>query len=261
AELQRGGAHYIAGEKMRAGKKDVEEALSRAGRFKTVADNLQAKEVVVGEGERRKRYIVVRNPAQQQRDRLERQRVLERLDEQLAALPEDADEHTKAVCKLVSHPTFGRYLRMTAKGRPKLDKAKVRAEERLDGKYLLLTSDDTLSSGDVAQGYKQLLEIERAWRCLKSELDIRPMYHRLDQRIRAHVLLCWLALLLIRVAEVRTGETWLTVRRSLDRIHRGEFRTPHGRVLQRTELRPNQRALFSACDVKPPAKYEAIEPV
>ncbi|RMF57761.1 MAG: IS1634 family transposase [Bacteroidetes bacterium] len=260
-ELQRGGAHYIAGEKMRAGKKGVEEALSRAGRFKVVAENLEVKEVVVGEGERRKRYVVVRNPAQLARDRAERQRLLKRLEEELAALPEDKQAHSKAVCRLVSHPTLGRYLRLDAKGRPVIHRAKVRAEERLDGKYLLLTSDDTLSTEDVALGYKQLLEIERAWRCMKSELDIRPMYHRLDQRIRAHVLLCWLALLLVRVVEVQTETTWAQVRRRLDRVHRGVFRTAAGRVVQRTELRPEHRALFRACGVEPPPKFEAIDAV
>jgi len=261
AELQRGGAHYIAGEKMRAGKKGVKEALSRAGRFKAVADNLEVKEVVVGEGERRKRYVVVRNPAQLARDRAERERLLKRIEEELASLPEGEEEHTKAVCRLVSHPTLGRYLRLSPKGRPAIHKAKVRAEERLDGKYLLLTSDDTLSTEDVALGYKQLFEIERAWRSMKSELDIRPMYHRMDQRIRAHVLLCWLALLLVRVIEVQTGETWASVRRNLGRVHRGEFQTPAGRVVQRTELRQEHLALFRACGVAPPPKFEAIEPV
>lgn len=258
-ELQKGGAHYIAGEKLRGGKKQAEEALSRQGRYRKVADNLEVKEVVVGEGEKRKRFVLVRNPAQLERDRAERERTLKRIEEALAELPEDKDEHGKAACKLVSHPTLGRYLRLDRRGRPVLDTKKVRTEERLDGKYLLLTSDDTLSTEEVALGYKQLLEVERAWRCLKSELDIRPMYHRLDARIRAHVLLCWLALLLVRVVEVKTGETWATVRRTLDRVHRGDFVGPLGRLVQLTELTQAQRALFKACGVKPPAKFEAIE--
>ncbi len=259
-ELRRGGAHYIAGEKMRAGKKDVEVALSRAGRFKKVADNLEVKEVVVGEGERRKRYVLVRNPRQIERDRVQRERTLARLEEELASLPEDAEEHTKAVCRLVVHPTLGRYLRKTKGGKLRIDRTKARAEQRLDGKYLLLTSDDSLSTEDVARGYKQLLEVERAWRTLKSELDLRPMYHRLDDRIRAHVLVCWLALLLVRVVEVRTSETWATVRRSLDRVHRGVFATQDGQVVQRTELDAKQRALFRACEVKPPPLIEVVEP-
>ena len=94
--------------------------------------------------------MVVRNPAQLARDRAERERLLKRIEEELASLPEGEEEHTKAVCRLVSHPTLGRYLRLSPKGRPAIHKAKVRAEERLDGKYLLLTSDDTLSTEDVA---------------------------------------------------------------------------------------------------------------
>ncbi len=260
-ELQRGGAHYIAGEKMRAGKEDVEVALSRAGRFRKVADNLEVKEVVVGDGERRKRYVLVRNPKQIERDRLLRERTLARLEQELASLPEDHQEHTKAVCRLVVHPTMGRYLRKTKSGKLRIDRGKAKAEAKLDGKYLLLTSDDTLSTEDVALSYKQLLEVERAWRTMKSDLDLRPMYHRLDDRIRAHVLLCWLALLLVRVVEVRTDETWATVCRSLNRIHRGVFATNDGRVVQRTELDAKQRALFRACDVAPPPLIESVEPV
>ena len=68
-ELRRGGAHYIAGQKMRSGEVDVEEALARPGRYQTVRDNLHVKQVVVGEGENRKRFVVVMNPAQAERDR------------------------------------------------------------------------------------------------------------------------------------------------------------------------------------------------
>jgi Transposase DDE domain len=95
------------------------------------------------------------------------------------------------------------------RSRPSLatSSATARREERLDGKFLLRTSDPTLSAEDVALGYKQLLEVERAWRDMKTTLDLRPVYHRREDRIRAHVLLCWLSLLLIRIAENATGET------------------------------------------------------
>ena len=61
---------------------------------------------------------------------------------------------------------------------------------------------------------------------MKSVLDLRPVYHRLEERIRAHVILCWLALLLIRVAENHTGQTWPAMRRELQRIHIGTFTGP-----------------------------------
>jgi len=257
--LQEGGAHYVAGEKMRAGRKEVEEALSRAGRFHTVRDNLEVKEVVVGKGECRKRYVLVRNPAQVAKDREDRERLLSRLEEKLAGLPSEGEEHSKEVCRLVAHPTMGRFLTKDKKGRLVIDRAKVKAEERLDGKYLIVTSDDTLSTEDVALGYKQRAEVERAWRDTKSELEIRPMYHRKTDRIRAHVLLCWLALLLIRVVEVKTGTTWPRVRQEMDRLHRGVFDGNDGQYVQRTAITQLQQRYLKAVKVPPPPLFEKIE--
>jgi hypothetical protein len=256
--LRAGGAHYIAGQKLRAGSKDNVEALARAGRFKKVADNLEVKEVVVGEGEARTRYVLVRNPAQRERDRYKREQLLARLEEDLAELPDGGEEHTQAVCRLLTHHTKKRYLRQDKKGRLHINRAAVRAEERLDGKYLLSTSDDSLSTEDVALGYKQLLEVERAWRSMKSELDLRPMHHRLEHRIRAHVLLCWLALLLVRVAEVRSEQPWSRIRAELHRIHRGVFRGKGGELVRRTELTDGQRSLFKRIGVDPPPLVSAI---
>jgi len=258
-ELRKGNAHYIAGEKMRAGRKEVEEALSRQGRYHTIRDNLEVKEIVVGEdGARRKRYVLVRNPAQVERDREDRTRLLKRLEEALAKLPVAGDEHSKAVCKLIAHPTMGRFLTKDKKGRPIIDRAKVKTEERLDGKYLIVTSDDTLTAEDVALGYKQLAEIERAWRDMKSGLDLRPMYHRKSDRIKAHVLLCWLALLLIRVVEVKTGQTWRRVHQEMDRLHRGVFEGKDGRFVQRTEITQLQHQFFKALGVPPPPRFEKV---
>ncbi|MGI8623591.1 MAG: IS1634 family transposase [Solirubrobacteraceae bacterium] len=103
---------------------------------------------------------------------------------------------------LRDHPALGRYLRQTTTGRLRIDRAKITAEARLDGKYLLSTSDPDLSAEDVALGYKNLLEAERGFRDLKTTLELRPVFHRLD---RAHILICWLALLLIRISERQTG--------------------------------------------------------
>lgn len=70
-------------------------------------------------------------------------------------------------------------------------------------------SDPKLSAEDIALGYKQLLEVERGWRDMKTHLEIHPVHHRAEHRIRAHVLICWLALLLIRVAETHDPtRTW-----------------------------------------------------
>ena len=258
--LQRAGGHYIAGEKMRSGKDTVEEALARAGRYKTVKDNLEVKEVIVGDGEKRVRYILVRNPKEAEKDRLKREKILARLKEELAAIGDlKGEPHTKACCQLIAHPTYGRYLKTDKKGQPYIDMTKVKAEEKLDGKYLLRTSDDTLSAEDVALGYKQLLEVEDAFRTMKQSLELRPVYHRLSDRIHAHVLLCWLGLLLIRVAETKMQDSWRNIRQTLERMHLGEFVGPEGRVLQRTETTPPQQHIFKALGIKEPPQIIAVE--
>ena len=136
--------------------------------------------------------------------------------------------------------------------------AQVKKEARLDGKYLLRTSDDTLSPEDVALGYKQLLEVEDAFRTLKSTLDLRPMYHRVSDRIRAHVLLCWLALLLVRVAENQVGDTWPRIRTQLERIRIVEIDAPEGEIAQRTDITPAQKHILSSLGVPEPKKIREI---
>lgn len=259
--LQRAGGHYIAGEKMRSGKCKTEQALGHPGRFKQVRDNLEVKEIIVGDGEARIRYILVRNPKEAVKDKAKRDETINKIKQELAAIGElNGAPHTKAVCSLISHPTFGRYLKTDKKGQPKLNQAKIKAEEKLDGKYLLRTSDDTISPEDVALGYKQLLEVEDAFRTLKTTLELRPVYHRLEDRIRSHVLLCWLALLLIRCAETKTGHTWRQMREQLQRMHLGEFHTSDGKFLQRTESTAFLKQLFGALKIPQPPKILEISP-
>jgi hypothetical protein len=90
--------------------------------------------------------------------------------------------------KIFAKPGLNRYLRVTRGGLLRTDKAKIKTEENLDGKYLLRCSDPHLPGEDIALGYKQLLEVERGWRDMKQIIDLRPIYHRLEERIRAHVI-------------------------------------------------------------------------
>jgi hypothetical protein len=216
--LQQAGGHFIIGEKLRVtATGHPAEALSRQGRFKVLADGLEIKEVKLApDSTKARRFVVVRNPAVATRDKAKRDDIIAEAERQLAALKElDGEPHHKAECRLRAHPVFGRFITQTATGRLTLDRKKIAAEELLDGKFLVSTSDETLSPEEIVAGYKALWKIERAFRDLKHVLDVRPVYHRLDDRIRAHVLLCWLALLLVRVAENETGQTWRELRATM----------------------------------------------
>ena len=115
-----------------------------------------------------------------------------------------------------------------------------------------------MSAEDIAAGYKQLLEVERGWRDMKSVLDLRPVYHRLEERIRAHVILCWLTLLLIRVAENQAGQTWPAMRRELQRISIGTFTGPAGTFRQRTEIPKTARDLLTTLKIDVPHKIHEL---
>jgi hypothetical protein len=249
--LQRAGGHVLVGEKLRQGS-DNHAALARPGRYQVVADNLQVKEVWVGDGVGRRRFVVCRNLAEAERDKARRQRALARLDEELAAIAaKGGDARLRAEGELLVHPTLARYL-SRRKGKLVVDQTKVGADAKLDGKFLLSCTDDAVPAADLAVLYKQLIEVEQSWRDLKHVLDLRPIYHRKEERIRAHVTLCFLALMLVRVAETTTGDTWPQIRRELERMHLGEFTGPAGRVTQRTETTPRQRELLRALQIKEP---------
>jgi transposase len=254
--LQRAGGHYIFGEKLRGNDKEANAALARQGRYHEVAENLRVKEVIIDDGTMRDRFVICHNPDEARRD----QAVREQLLAQLADALDGSDALTTAERerlhgKLSAKRALKRFIRTTKGGLLRIDRAAVKAEEHLDGKFLLRTSDPTLSVEDIALGYKQLLEIERAWRDMKSTLDLRPLHHRKEDRIRAHVLLCWLSLLLIRIAENQTGDTWRNLRDELERMHLGTFAGPTGHSRQRTELTTYQQQILRTLAVEQPPLF------
>jgi len=257
--LQRAGGHYIIGEKLRGESAEAKAALARQGRYRTVAGNLEVKEVRVDDGTMRDRFVICRNPDQAERDEAVRDQLVKRLEDAIADSDQlTPDERAKLAARLAAKRGLKRFLRQTAGGLLRIDRTAVRAEQHLDGKFLLRSSDPTLSAEDIALGYKQLLQVERGWRDMKTTLDLRPVHHRKEDRIRAHVQLCWLALLLIRIAENQTGDTWRNVRRELQRLHQGTFRGSAGLVHKTSETTAAQLRILRALGVDPPATFPAL---
>jgi hypothetical protein len=152
-----------------------------------------------------------------------------------------ARRRDELVGSLKTKPGLRRYLRRTKSGLLRIDHSVVKDEAHLDGKWLLRTSDMTLTAEDLADAYKQLLHVERGWCDLKGDLGLRPVFHSREDRIRGRVQLCWLALLLIRVIENATGDTWRNTRHELDRMHLVTLATSDGQVAQRSATTPGQK--------------------
>ena len=106
----------------------------------------------------------------------------------------------------------------------------------------------------------QLLQVERGWRDMKGALELRPVFHHREDRIRAHIQLCWLALLLLRVIENATGDTWRNARHELDRMHLITLATGDGRVAQRSTLTAGHKTILTALELPEPPRFFDFTP-
>jgi Transposase DDE domain len=256
--LRRGDHHYIIGEKLRSGSAEAAAALSRQGRYQEVTGNLRVKEVRISEDER---FVICHNPDGAERDAAVRARMLARLREKIDGTDTlSAAKRAELRGVISTKPGLNRYLRVTPGGLLRIDAAAVKSEENLDGKYLLRTSDPKMTSEDIALGYRQLLEVERGWRDMKQVIDLRPVYHRKEERIRAHVILCWLALLLIRIAETTSGTTWNKITDELGLLTLGTFTGPAGTFRQTADLTPAQRGILASLQIPSPKKIIQAAP-
>ena len=252
--LSRGGGRYILCMPIQPGGEVAEAVLQRPGRYREVAQNLHVKEVVVGDGERRRRYVVCFNPHEAARQGRHRSELIQELQAELESLRHTPGEpQTKRLCQLRTSRRYGPYLRLTKTGKPAIDRAAIKTRAKLDGKFVVHSNDDTLTAEDMALGYKQLQRVEEAWRSLKSTLRMRPVYHWTAHRICAHVSISVLALLLERVAEHHCEDTWRNIRDDLGSIQLAQLSSPDGTVWQVTEPTENAAKRLKSLTIdKPP---------
>jgi len=255
------GYQYIVGMKMRGLLEVREQVLRRAGRYREVQHNLGVKEVWVGE----RRYVVCLNPERAEKDRQDRHAILEKLQDKLAS---------GGVKQLIANRGYRRFLKVS-QGAAEIDPARVKADERYDGKYVLRTTTD-LPAGEVAEAYKQLTWIERLWRELKDVMEVRPIYHhQKKENVKGHIFASFLALYLSarlrrRLEESRQNEhpeeapqdqgvaparlpiPWEKLLEDLSQVRAITVRLDDQRYLMRTELKGQASEVFRAVGVRPP---------
>jgi len=240
-EIEEARLEYIVGVRMRK-LKAAQEVLSRPGRYRKVAPNLWVKEVIY----QGVRYIVCFNPEEKERDRQTREQAVARLKERLEA---------GEVKQLIGNSAYRRFLKLDGT-RVSIDEQALRQEARYDGKYVLRTNC-SLSPEEVAESYKSLWQVERAFRELKSGLDLRPIYHWTEKRIRGHVMVCFLALVLEMALRRKIKELGEEVRYDdllldLCQLKAVDLHVDGSHYLARTELTGRAEVAFRAVGVRPP---------
>jgi len=248
--LRDGGFSYIVAIRMRRSKALAELILSRAGRYREVAENLKVKEVEVpGEDDR---YILCYNPFRAEEDRKAREEIVAGLKAKLSA---------GNVKRLLSGAAR-RYLRV-AGGEVGLDWEKIKEDARYDGKWVLRTNTD-LPPEEVALAYKGLWQVEEAFRTLKTPLELRPIYHWTEKRVRGHVMVCFLAFLLrqhlrLKLKEMGWEGSFTELLESLKRVRAAEIVDgAGGRYRLRDEIPGEAMPALRALKMAPPKLVEKL---
>lgn len=258
-ELSRACGKYILACRMANVAEIKRDVLSKKGRYTVVKDNLRAKEVIVGDGVRRKRYILCHNPKEAKRQRKHREEVVALLERELKS-HSNSDASAKWAIELLASRRYKRYLRVTKSGLIRIDRGAIRQAAKYDGKWVLETNDDTISLEDAAMGYKGLMVIERCFRSLKrTQIKMMPMYHWLSRRIESHVKICVLALMIERIAELSCDQPWSKISRALKKLQVTKFFDLNHRVCLRNEISADTRNILNKLDIKPPKQLVHLD--
>jgi transposase len=261
SKLARACGKYLLACRMSSVSEIKQEVLTKRGRYTIFKDNLHAKEVTVGDGERRNRYILCYNPKEAKRQAKHRAQIIELLEYELNRHPDKSASAQWAI-ELLASKRFKRYLSVTKGNRLRIDRSKIKEAAKYDGKWVIETNDDTISLEDAACGYKGLMVIERCFRSLKkTQIKMTPMYHWVPRRIETHVRLCVLALLIERVAELSCGKPWRQIREALERLQVTKFENSSHRFLHRNEIDPETTNILKSLNISTPKQVLEIEKI
>ena len=254
--LEKRDISFILGVRMRRQKLVKEEVLSRAGRFVEVRqegeatddpDPLKVKDVIA-DG---KRFVVCFNERQARKDAADRQAIIESLEEKIANAPQS----------LVGNKGYSRYLKVT-RGTFRIDKKKVEADKRFDGKWVLQTNTE-LPSAEVALKYKELWMVEKTFCDMKSTLMTRPIFHKMDETIRGHVFCSFLALVLRKELDKRLeikgkNYEWNEIKRDLTNLREVTLSEEHTSLAIRTACQGICADVFKSVGVALPPAIKSL---
>ena len=167
--------------------------------------------------------VVTMSDARARKNAMDRERGLKRLEKRFRMGRITKDK--------LNNRGYNRFLTMTGDATVGIDYDKVARDERLDG-YKGYTTNSSLPDDRVIEEYGYLFMIERAFRLCKTDLDIRPMYHRLFNRIEAHVCICFVAYTIMLELEriLKTAGTRITLDRArflAEKIYQIDYINPY----------------------------------
>ncbi len=255
-ELESRQISYILGTRMRKVNTIKYDVLSRGGRYKEVYPEglsskdpapLKVKEVLHKE----KRYIVCMNTRQARKDAADRKAIIASLEEQLKKGPKS----------LVGNKGYRKFLKVE-KDSASIDEDKAKSDSRFDGKWVLTTNTE-LPTDKVALKYKELWQVERVFRDVKTMLHTRPVYHHKDENIRGHVFCSFLVLVLKKELDRRLNTAghvleWANIKQDLKALQQVTIEENGKRLAIRSECRGVCGKVFQSVGVALPPTIKEI---
>lgn len=239
------GLNYIVGIRLRADDVLRDAVSADRTEYRKAAEGLMVKDVFLGG----RRMVVCFSPQSAERDLKLRTGAIDRMNPVLERVNGGADSHA-----ITDHGLYRRFTSLGTDGKFYLDKCKLEREAQCDGTFVLEVSDSRMTAENAALAYKGLLRVEQAFRGIKHGVDIRPVYHRLDNRIRAHVSLCMLGYLLERIIEIETGVPFAQVKAHLTRLRAVELSFDQQCVWETSRVEPDLKQLLAKMKLDPPPR-------
>lgn len=175
-QLQQRGYEYILGAKIKTESEQIKEKILQL--------DLKSGTTTVIDKDEHTRLIISYSDARARKDAYNRQRGIEKLNKQI-----QSGKLTKAQ---INNRGYNKFLEMEGSVHIELNQDKIEADKKWDGLKGYLTNT-SLSNDEVLDNYKHLWRIEKAFRVQKTDLKIRPIYHRLQRRIEAHICISFVA--------------------------------------------------------------------
>jgi len=223
-EIEDLGLEYIVSAKISKIEKEYKEEIIKREGMKEIKDGLFVKGMEV----RGRRLIVGYSEERAKRDRFMREELLKKLKEKI----------TKDAKGIIAKNCYKSYLEIKTE-KIEISEKKVKEKEKLDGYFGYFTNNRELSEEEVIKAYKMLWQIEDSFRCLKSSLDVRPLYHYTKSRIEGHLMMCFISFYIMRIMQKKLKSINISSEKAIEnlkKIQAIEIRTENQKVYARTEI-------------------------
>lgn len=254
-ELKQQNIRYILGSRMRSLKVVKEKVLTSdhvsilKNRDKNESYQVKKNLFVMEKTINKNRYVICYNPDEAKKDKLVREEIIAKLETELNSSPK----------KYIKHRLHKRFLKIT-EAKTEIDHKKITEEEKYDGLFVIETNTD-IAAAEVSLRYKDLLLVERGFRCLKSTLEMRPVYHKCSENIQGHIFVSYMALFFFCLIMKKLENSKETMQceegqilDSLARLKAHRTEIHEEQFILRSEINPLNKWILGSIGVKTPSQ-------